>query len=181
MPPRRSAPVEQFGDALMIGQEDLAAARVAFRRRDGLVAGDRGQLADRRDRTGPVRLPVAIDDKARIGLQYRGRIERLRQTLGNPGDADVPGDVARELALRQAKGAQPAWDRPPGMVGGQKKSGSSGRPQHADRRRIIIAEQAVGWHESPLTVVTPAKAGVQSQRQSAWPLDSRLRGNDGWK
>src|SRR4029077_9388990 len=85
-PPCRVAVVEQFGDALMIGEENLAAARLALSRANGLGARDSCQLADPRYRAGPAGMAVAVDDETRIDLQYGGRIERLGQKFGDPGD-----------------------------------------------------------------------------------------------
>ncbi len=102
-PPSGNAGVEQLGDARVVGRKNLAAAHLALGRWNGRVARDRGQLADLGDRGGPAGFPVAIDDEPRIGLQNRGGVERVGQLFGHPGDADIPGDVAQELAPRQAK------------------------------------------------------------------------------
>jgi hypothetical protein len=41
------------------------------------------------------------------------RVELLGQHLGDAGNADVPGDVADQFALRQAEIAERARNQPP--------------------------------------------------------------------
>ena len=137
-----NAGVDQLGDALVIGREDFTTARLALRWRQILISRDLGQFADRRDRAVEARLAVAVDDQPRIALQYRRRIQRLGQPFGDPGDADIPGDVPLPLALRQAQRAQPVRDRPPGMIAAQQEIGAARRPQHPHRRGIVLREQA---------------------------------------
>src|SRR5439155_9291986 len=55
-------------------------------------------------------------------------------------------------------------------------------PQEEMRLQLADIEGGIAARRSsvPLLIflVTPAKAGVQGNRRSVWPLDSRFRGND---
>jgi hypothetical protein len=128
----------------MIGIKNLAAARLALVLGDAAIAGDRGVLADNRDRCVPVRAAVAVDDEPRIGLQYRRGIERARQALGDASDPDIPGDMTLPFALGHAEIAETARHRAPGVIGGQKEVGTAVGTQHADG--IGVVEQRSGVH-----------------------------------
>ena len=117
---------------------------LALHRGQPLIAGYGGQLTDRRDRAVEAGLPVTVDDQTRIGLQHSCGVERLGQPLGDPGDADIPGDVTAEIAVGEAEHAEPPRDGAAGMVAGQQEVGAARRAQHADRRGVTLGEQARG-------------------------------------
>src|SRR6202035_4950575 len=95
----------------MVGIEDGAAARLGRLAREIFVAGADGGLAEARDRAWRLRRAVAVDQQPRIALRDQMRAEMSGQRLRDAGDADVPGDVTRQLAFRQAEIAEPARDR----------------------------------------------------------------------
>ena len=136
-----SAHVEQAPDAVMIGCEDGIGARLAIRRAEADIAGDRRMFADFRHRGRPGRVAVAIDHQARIGLQYRGRIQQCRQAFGDPGDADVPSDMPRAFGRGYAEVAECLRDGAPGVVGGEENVGTPGFAQHADWVWIGVGQQ----------------------------------------
>ena len=68
-------------------------------------------------------------------------VELLRERLGDAGNADVPGDVARQLALGQAEIAERARNQPAVMVAGQQERRASAGIKFADRRNIFGAQE----------------------------------------
>ena len=140
-PSLRAPSLQQPLDAVVIRLKNLASPRVALFLRQIVIAGDQRQLADGRDRCRETGLTVAIDDEPRISLQHGRGIKRLGETLGDAGNADIPGDVPREFAVWEAERAEPLWDRAPGMIGSQHEIGAALGPQHANRRRIVRAQE----------------------------------------
>src|SRR3546814_9801549 len=59
----------------------------------------RGAVADLRNQSGIVELAVGIDDEAGEPAEHRRRVQPPGQMAGHLGDADVPGDVARQRRL----------------------------------------------------------------------------------
>ena len=64
-------------------------------------------------------------------------VEMLRERLRDAGNADVPGDVAHQLALGQAEIAENARDQPAVMVAGQQEGRASAGIEFADRRNLF--------------------------------------------
>src|ERR1700722_12780871 len=122
---RRPAPgeavVDDLGDVAMIGIEDRLPARFGGGAAERFVAGYRGRLADARDRTWRRRRAIAVDHQPRITLRDQMGIELFRQRVGDAGDADVPGDMPRQLAGRQPEIAEGTRDQPAVMVAGQEE------------------------------------------------------------
>jgi hypothetical protein len=84
-----------------------------------LIAGNARRLAHLGHGAGRFRRPVAIIDEARITLQHQRRIDEPRQEPGDTLGADIPGDVAGKLALRQAETAELARHAVSGMLADQ--------------------------------------------------------------
>ena len=69
------------------------------------------------------------------------RIEMFRQRLRDAGNADVPGDVPRQFALRQAEIAELARNQSAVMVAGEQKRRASRLAIFADRWNIFRAQE----------------------------------------
>jgi hypothetical protein len=69
------------------------------------------------------------------------RIEMIRQRVGDAGNADVPGDVAGELALAHAEIAECLRQQPAVMIRGQQERRASVRISLQHRRNIFRAEE----------------------------------------
>src|ERR1700744_5585693 len=139
--PCRHALVDHLVDAAMIGIEDRAPTLLGGFARQSLVAGyDRG-FAEQRDRACGPRRAVAVDDEPRIALRDQMRAEHGREPLGDPGDADVPGDVPYELALGPAEIAEPFGDQAAIMIAGKQERRVSARVLLEYRRYVVNAEK----------------------------------------
>ena len=90
---------------------------------------------------GPGGSAIAVDDQARIGLQDSGRVQRGRQVLGDLCDANVPGDMALHLRVRDTKPAECRRDGSAGVIGGEEQVGSTIFPQYAKGRGVVGGEQ----------------------------------------
>ena len=69
------------------------------------------------------------------------RAKMIRQRLGDACNADVPGDVAHQLALRQPEIAERARDQPSVMVAGEEKRRASRGIIFVDRRNFVAVQQ----------------------------------------
>ena len=125
----------------MVGIEDLPAPHLGGLARDAVIAGNHGGLADARDRAGRLRRPVAVDHQPRIALRDQMRVELLRQRIRHAGNADIPGDMPRQLALREPEIAETARDQPAVVVASQKERRAPGRVNFQNRRKILLIEQ----------------------------------------
>ena len=83
------------------------------------------------------------------------RVERVGDQLGDGGDADVPGDVALELALRQAELPEAPRDEPAGVVAGQEERRRAVRGATVDRLRLVVGKQ-IQLQSSSVSVVSAA-------------------------
>src|SRR5258708_33484614 len=105
-------PVELGFDPIMVWPENLAYPCGLLAFTQAHISWYRRELADLQDRRLPARRAVAVDDKARIVLLHHGGVERVLDHPAEPGDADVPGDVALALRLRNPQLPQ----RPPPRI-----------------------------------------------------------------
>ena len=62
------------------------------------------------------KLPIAVDDHARVILHYRGSAHPLGQLLGQRAGADVPGQVAATNTRIDSHVAQNRRNSPAGVV-----------------------------------------------------------------
>src|ERR1700730_9347571 len=108
--------LDDFGDAAMVGIEYLLVPRLYRVARQAFVAGNQGRFADARDRTWRARRTIAVDHQPRIALRDQMRVEMFRQRLGDAGNADIPGDMPRQLGCRQPEIAERARDLPAVMI-----------------------------------------------------------------
>ena len=69
------------------------------------------------------------------------RVDLLRQRLGDAGNADVPGDVARQFAGRHAEIAERARDQAAVMIRRQQERRASLRILFENRRNFIFSEE----------------------------------------
>ena len=67
------------------------------------------------------RAAIAIDDEARIVLLDKRGAERVRQAAPEPGDADIPGDVALQFRRDETEPAERARHQIAGMIGDQEE------------------------------------------------------------
>ena len=70
-----AALVDDLADAPVIGIEDLRAPHRGGLARNALVAGNRGRLADARDRACDMGRAVAVDDEPRVALHDQMGVE----------------------------------------------------------------------------------------------------------
>ena len=120
----------ELGDALVIGPEDLLLARPPLGVGDVPVAGDRGHLADLEDRARNLGIAIAVDDEPGIDLRDEGGVEAVGEEIRRAGDADIPGDVALEVAVMEPEPSEPPGNSPTGMVTGNEEG----------RGRILIGD-----------------------------------------
>ena len=109
------------------------------RRRKSFIAGNGRGLADHGNRACGAGRAVAVDHQPRIALRDQMRVHLVGEPLGDAGNADVPGDVARQFTLGQSEITQHARDRPSVMVTGEQKRRAAGCVIFADRRNIFGA------------------------------------------
>ena len=69
------------------------------------------------------------------------RAQMLRQPLGDTGNADVPADMPRQLALGQPEVAEHAGNESAIVVAGEEKRRPSGGIKFADRGNILGCEE----------------------------------------
>ena len=69
------------------------------------------------------------------------RVEILRQRIGNPGNADIPGDMPRQLICRKTEIAEPARDGPSVMIRGQKERRAARHIILMNRRNIFPTKE----------------------------------------
>lgn len=68
-------------------------------------------------------------------------VQHLRQPIGDAGDADVPGDVPRQLALGDAEIAERARQDPPVVIRGEQEGRLTAGVDFMDRINLALAEQ----------------------------------------
>ena len=139
---RLRAGLQDALEGVVIRPEQRLDPGLARRRRDALVARDRGRIADRRDRRRHVGRPVAVDHEPRIALRDQRRLERRGQPAGDRLDPDVVGDVALEVLGCQAEVAERARHPAPGVIAGEHERRAAVRPLDVDGLRLIGLEQA---------------------------------------
>ena len=69
------------------------------------------------------------------------RVEMIRELLRDAGNADVPGDVARQLAFGQAEIAERLRQQPAVMIRRQQERRTAGRILLEHRRNIFSAQE----------------------------------------
>jgi len=69
------------------------------------------------------------------------RIEVPGKCVSDAGNADVPGDVPRQLAFRQSEIAEHTRDQPAVVIAGQQERRRSGRINFVNRRNIPLAQE----------------------------------------
>ena len=84
---------------------------------------------------------VAVDDEPRVALHDQMGVEMFRERLRDAGNADVPGDMARQFALRQAEVAEPVRNESSIMVAREQKRRAAGGVKFAHRRNIFGPEE----------------------------------------
>ena len=117
----RVPPRDLRTDRGLIGRMDRRDPRRASRVVQRRVRGNVRAVADRRHRIHRRRVPVAVDDEARIDLAHEHRVQRRRQQLAEPGDADVPGDMPHAVGRRQPHVAQRHGQSIAGMIADQEE------------------------------------------------------------
>src|SRR5436305_10517896 len=95
--------IDRLADAAMIGFEDRLPPHLGIAAPKCVVAGDDGCFADARDRARRAGRTVAVDHQPRIALRDQMRIELFGERVRYAGNADIPGDVPRQLAFRQTE------------------------------------------------------------------------------
>src|SRR5450631_2517459 len=75
------------------------------------VTGDDMTVRKPHDEGGIVSAAIGIDEEARKPRQNRGSPKNTGQMAGDPGGANIVGDVTGELFLGQTEGAIGAWQR----------------------------------------------------------------------
>src|SRR5262249_58029709 len=119
----------------------------------------------------------------RISLKEPPRVEQGRPPPAPPANADVPGDVAPQLALWQAEAAEPAWDGAPGVVAGEEEGRAARLVLHYHRARLVGVEQggrvhfgSNGW----IGTVRPSRRpqSLCSGRAQGGPVGGLLRVSD---
>src|SRR5258708_24837058 len=105
----------------MIGIENLLPPYLGRLARERFIAGNHGRLAEARDRARGRERTIAVDHEPRIALRDQSRVELVRELLRDTRDADIPGDMPRQLVRRQPEIAERFWDQPPVMVAGKRK------------------------------------------------------------
>lgn len=71
-------------------------------------------------------------------------IQQLGEPLGDAGDADVPGDVPRHLACRDAEVAERTRQHPTVMIRDEQEGRLSFRIHLMHGRNVTLAEQLIG-------------------------------------
>ena len=114
-------------------------------------AGERSALpgigravADRPHERGIVEVAVAVDHEAGIAGQQRRRVQLQRHVAGDVGGADVPADVARQLALVEAEVVQAARHAPAGVIADQQDGRRALRIEDLVGRRFVLGQQRCG-------------------------------------
>ena len=125
----------------VVGPEDLLLAAEPIGVTDLPITGDLGVLADLDDRRRHGKVAVAVDDETRIRLPDEESVEPVGEEARCALDADVPGDVPDELALRHAESAEAARDDAAGVIGSDKERRLPLRPRADDRIRFVGGEQ----------------------------------------
>ncbi len=137
--PVAHARIDHLVDPTMIGLEDRLPPRIGLLRRDALVAGNDRGFADGRNRARDIRRPVAVDHQPRIALRDQMRTERVRTSLGDTGNPDIPGDMPREFAVGQAEIAKRIRDQSPVVIAGQQEGRGAGGVALDDGRNWIAS------------------------------------------
>src|SRR6266446_1756839 len=136
-------PVELGFDTIVVWPENLAYACDLLAFTQAHISWYRRELADFQDRRLRARRAVAVDDKARIVLLHQGGVERVRDHAAEPGDADVPGDVAFALGFRNAEPTECARHRIARVIGDDQERRPAVRVVPRDWRRLIDRQQAL--------------------------------------
>ena len=84
---------------------------------------------------------VAVDHEPRVALHDQMRVELFRQLFRDAGNADVPGDVPRQLALGQSEIAQHARNQPAVVIASEKERRPSRGIVLADRGNIFGSQK----------------------------------------
>ena len=113
--------VQHGGDAIMIGCEDVAEARPPVLRSQTLIAGDGRAIAHHRDRAFRPGRAIAVDDQPRIALVDEDGVQAASEVSPQARDADVPGDVARQVRRAQAQIPQPGRNGAAGVIAQEQK------------------------------------------------------------
>ncbi len=133
--------IDDLVDASVIGIENLRAPHLRGFAHQAFIAGDGRCFADARDRTCGTRGAIAVDYQPRVALRDQVRIELPRQRLRDAGDADIPGDMANQLALRQPEIAKLLWNQPAVMVAGEEIRRAPRGIMFVDRGNIFVTQK----------------------------------------
>jgi hypothetical protein len=162
-------PAVEFGfDPIVVWQENLAYACDLLAFTQAHISWYRRELADFQDRRLRARRAVAVDDKARIVLLYQGGVERVRDHAAEPGDADVPGDVAFALGFRNAEPAECARHGIARVIGDDQER----RPAV----RVVHSPSFLGETNNSLSIYIAAKTDrtktwiAEDMDHAAWPV-----------
>ncbi len=137
----RGAGVQFGGNAAVVRREDRLHAGVLCCVIQPLVARHHGAVAERREPPRRPRRAIAVDHQSRVGLGDRPGVQQARQFHRDPGNADVPADVAIQFGRRQAQVAQCRRHLLAGMVGDQQERRASLGLMHGERCRVGRSEQ----------------------------------------
>ncbi len=95
---------------------------------------------------GTARRPVAVDDETRIILLDQHRVERIGQCAADPGDADIPGDVAFAFGFGDAEPAERPRHAVAGVIGDEQQrrrpAGVIDRDRAPARRPLTAASRS---------------------------------------
>ena len=116
---------------------DWARKKRMLDRVEILVTRNFRDFADPRHGAFDAGVAVAVDDQARIGLQYQGRVEQLRDPLRHSGRPHVPRNMAPPIQFGNAEGPQFSRDPVAGVIADQQERRGGVGPNHGDRRRIV--------------------------------------------
>ena len=148
----------------MVGLEEFPVTLVPISRREIVIGGDPGALAQRGDRIGRPGRTVGVDHQSRIVVQDQEGVEPLGKLISQCRHPQVPAHVARTFLLRKAQILQTARNRPSGVVAGEQKRGGAPGSLDPKHDRIVFAQQCFPNHD-PIT--TARLQGKPTGRQPA--------------
>src|SRR5229473_2484233 len=177
-------PVELAFDPIMVWPENLAYACDLLAFTQAYISWYRRELAAFQDRRLRARRAVAVDDKARIVLLHQGGVERVRDHAAEPGDADVPGDVAFALGFWNAEPMECARHGIASVIGdgssaANRLSGISFISAHAlESMRGCLRHAPCSWREKCILLAFGSFWGcnADSHRQARYDISLQATG-----
>lgn len=140
--------IEQRPQMLVVGLEDLTAARLDFLGAERRIARNPRRLRNGGNRGRDPRTAIAVDDEPRVVLRHERRIERGRDSLSDPQSTDVPRDMPLEIKSRKSEGTETLRDAPARMIDHDHERRAPAAPELEDRSRLIRREQSIAQYDS---------------------------------